>query len=167
MALLYDPAPFMPVPPVAQVQNPLKPTQDAKTLAAMAEQRKAATKLQQALLRAQVLREQPLYAQGAGPLGITIGQGPGGWAQAIGSAVAGILAKKAHEKAGEETAGALGEVGPATQTLAENYIQGSPGGLYNTGYGPAAAQPPGPQLVQRPIYQGAPLSYMNPLGLGP
>ena len=154
MALPFDPSTgaYVPgsamgaVPPVAPIHDPL---QDARTLAAMAKQREAATKLQQMLLRAQVLREQPLYAQGEGPLGVTIGQGPGGWATAIGSMVAGVLAKKAHEKAGENTAGALGEMGPAAQALAENYIQGSPGGLYGTGYGLAQ-----PSFVS----QGSPLS---------
>jgi len=138
------------VPPVAQVQNPLQPLHDAATLASMAKQREAATKLQQMLLRAQVLKDQPLYAQGEGPLGVHIGQGPGGWATAIGSMVAGVLAKKAHEKAGEGVSGALGELGPATQTLAENYVNGDPGGLYGTGYG--LPQKP------RPVAQGSQLS---------
>jgi len=157
MALPYDPSTgayvsgsaMGAIPPVAPVANPLQPLHDAATLAAMAKQREAATKLQQMLLRAQVLKDQPLYAQGEGPLGVTIGQGPGGWATALGSMVAGVLAKKAHEKAGEGTAGALGELGPATQVLAENYIQGSPGGLYDTGYG--MGKP-------RPVAQGSPLS---------
>jgi len=139
-----------PVAPVRPIESPLKPIYEARTLAAMAKQREADTKLKQALLRAQVLREQPLYAQGEGPLGVTIGQGPGGWAPAIGSMVAGILAKKAHEKAGEASAAALGELGPSTQSLAENFIQGSPGGLYGSGYG--FPQP------ARPVPQGTPLS---------
>lgn len=153
MALPYDAAgnyiPGSAMGAVAPIQNPLQPLQDAQTVAAMAKQREAATKVKQAFLRAQVLKDQPLYAQGAGPLGVTIGQGPGGWATAIGSMVAGILAKKAHEKAGEDVSGALSPESQATQEYVQNFLRGAPGGMYGSGYGR-----PQPSYVA----QGSPLS---------
>jgi len=163
--------PFPALGAVPPIQNPLSvSSQDEKTLKLSKEQRAALTKLQQTLIRAQLLKEQPLYAQGPGPLGIMIGQGPGGWAPAIGSAIAGVLAKKAHEKAAEEQVGATGELGPATADFLESLFRGAPNGLYGTGYGSATAQPPGPQLQrpQQPVYQGSPLMHLyDPLGLGP
>jgi len=104
-------APPGPVAPVAPIQPPLGMGVES----ANAKERLKRNALEQAIFKIMALREQPLFARGAGPLGIQIGQGPGGWATAIGSAVAGVLGKKALDEA---TAKAMGLQGPLAE--AEN-----------------------------------------------
>lgn len=53
-----------------------------------------------AMFKAMTLRhDQPYNAKGAGPLGIRIGEGPGGWAVSIGDLVAGLKGRKMQEEA--------------------------------------------------------------------
>lgn len=95
------------------VQSPYDPQLAAAAEKANAEERLKSSALKQALFRAAALREQPLFAQGGGPLGIRIGQGPGGWAVSIGDLVGGLMAKK---KLDEATAGVTGAQEALTPT---------------------------------------------------
>lgn len=135
--------------PVNPVESPLQ--HQMQLMAAMAEQRAKDTALKQQVLRAAALKAMtdPDQVKGGGPVGIRIGQGPGGWATSLGDLGAAIIRAKALKKGAAGIIEATGELGPATQTLAENYLQDAPGGLYNSGYG--MGQP-------RPVSQGSPLS---------
>jgi hypothetical protein len=98
-----------PVAPVAPIQAPL----GAGVEKANAKERELANRLKQAMFKIAVLREQPLFGTGQGPLGATIGQGPGGWALTLGSALGGVLAKKHMDEAAAAANAASGNVVPA------------------------------------------------------
>ena len=106
------------IPPTATnpLQNPLaaQPMNQAAGLeAANAQERLKRNALQQAIFKAMALREQPNYAKGAGPLGIRIGEGPGGWAVSIGDLIAGLSARGKQNKATGEVTGGMGDLAPA------------------------------------------------------
>lgn len=138
MALPWDPTTGAYVPPgplSSPIQNPLDPRNQAATVAAMANDREKRAALERAMMRAAALREEPLNAQGPGPLGVRQGVGPMGWAVSLADAVAGAIAEKRRKAATENVAGAQSEVAPATQEYVKNFLKGRPGGLYDTGYG--------------------------------
>lgn len=107
------------------IQNPLASPDDA-TVAAMAEARAKQSALQQALHRAAVLREEPLNAKGQGPMGARQGVGPMGWAVTLGDVVAGVIAKKKRERAGQEVTGAMGPLSASEQEYINQYLKSDP-----------------------------------------
>ena len=139
MALPWDPATDAYVPNSAAlanpVQSPLQSPQDQATIEAMGKRREKQALLERMRMMAQVLRDEQLNAQGAGPFGSRQGVGPAGWATTVGDVVAGVIAEKRRKKAAEEEAKAQAQVAPATQEYAKNFYQGAPGGLYGAGAG--------------------------------
>lgn len=144
----------------ATITNPLAPPMtapapDAATLQAMAEARAKNMLLEKALFRKQALMEQPGggFAQGAGPLGIRQGVGPGGWMTSLADAVAGLITRGKQDKNNEEVTAAMGALSPAEQAYVEQYLKGDAASLPRTGRAPMSYVP-----------QGSPLS-IDPLGL--
>jgi len=130
-------------PTASPLQNPVDPAAVAALEQANAGERLKKSALQQALFRAAALREQPNYAAGAGPGGIRIGQGPGGWAVSIGDLIAGLMARGKQDKSTEGVTAGMGDAAGA---------QNNTFGAYN-----ALRRKEGGQ--QSYVPQGTPLSF--------
>ena len=134
MALFEPPAGMMPdagagvLAPVAPVQ-PIQPIQGPQDVTAVMNALAAArlknTKLQQALLRAQVLRE--AQQQGLGPGGAQQGQGPGGWAVTAADAFNRMMDRNRQQDAMAQIQAALGEQSPAVTALQQESLKAQPG----------------------------------------
>lgn len=95
------------------VQSPYDPALAAQVEAANAKEKASRSGLQQALFRAAALRGQPLFAKGGGPLGIRIGEGPGGWAVSIGDLIGGLMAKKRLDESTQGVTSGMEQLAPA------------------------------------------------------
>lgn len=145
--LSYNTAPSV----VSGVQSPF--AGDAATLAAMADARAKQTALQQVLHRAAVLREEPMNAQGQGPLGARQGVGPAGWAVTAADAIAGAIAKNRRQQAAIDVTKAMGALSPAEQEYVNQYLKSDPASMQN---GPRYGKPD-----MSYVPQGSPLSLGN------
>jgi hypothetical protein len=125
------------------LQSPMAPGMGAGLEAANAAEKLKRSAMLQAMFKAMALREQPLYGRGAGPLGARMGEGPGGWALALGDTIAGALANRKHDEATQGVTTGMEGLVPAVNAT------------------DAAANAARRQFVP----QGTPLGGFDPLGL--
>lgn len=134
------------------VQNPLMPSQDQAVLNAMAEARAKRARLEQMIHMANVLKDEPLNARGAGPMGVRQGVGPMGWAVTLADAVAGAIAKKKREQAAQGVTGAMGPLSEAEQKYVHEYLTTpDPSEVPRYGRSPMSYVPQGSVLSLDPL----------------